>query len=72
MDEVAGGFMSLRGDTETVGFAERFWIKVQLEYKLKKGGVTGKRKIDEVADRQVHTPVYYRLLTLYFSADIPL
>jgi len=60
VDEVAGGSMSLRGDSETVGFGERFWVKVQHEYKLKAGeeerkkeGATGKRKIDEVADKYV-------------------
>ncbi|KAF8587399.1 actin-crosslinking protein [Ramaria rubella] len=55
VDEVAGGTLALRGDSDTVGFGERFWVKVQHEYKLKAGeeerkkeGVTGKRKIDEV------------------------
>lgn len=61
MDEVAGGSLALRGDSDTVGFGERFWVKVQHEYKLKAGeeerkkeGVTGKRKIDEVEDKCVH------------------
>lgn len=33
VDEVAGGNMSLRGDSEEVGFRERFWVKVQSKYK---------------------------------------
>ncbi|KAF8529675.1 FRG1-like family-domain-containing protein [Hysterangium stoloniferum] len=55
VDEVAGGSLALRGDSDIVGFGERFWVKVQQEYKLKAGeeerkkeGVAKKRKIDEV------------------------
>lgn len=33
VDEVAGGALQLRGDSEEVGFRERFWIKVQSKYK---------------------------------------
>lgn len=55
VDEVAGGSLALRGDSDTVGFGERFWVKVQHEYKQKAGeeerkkveGETKKRKIDE-------------------------
>lgn len=35
VDEVAGGTLQLRGDSETMGFAERFHVKVQNEYKRK-------------------------------------
>ena len=35
IDEAAGGVMTLRGDSEEVGFAERFFVKVQAEYKRK-------------------------------------
>ncbi|KAG9010090.1 hypothetical protein FRB93_004752 [Tulasnella sp. JGI-2019a] len=35
VDEVAGGTLQLRGDSENVGFAERFHVKVQNEYKRK-------------------------------------
>lgn len=35
VDEVAGGHMALRGDAEEVGFNERFFIRVQNEYKKK-------------------------------------
>ncbi|KAH7889416.1 FRG1-like family-domain-containing protein [Phlebopus sp. FC_14] len=33
VDEVAGGILQLRGDSEEVGFRERFWVKVQSKYK---------------------------------------
>ena len=33
VDEVAGGSLELRGDSEVVGFAERFWVKIQEKYK---------------------------------------
>ncbi|EJD34138.1 hypothetical protein AURDEDRAFT_28969, partial [Auricularia subglabra TFB-10046 SS5] len=29
VDETAGGSMALRGDSDTIGFAEQFWAKVQ-------------------------------------------
>ena len=61
VDEVAGGSLALRGDSDTVGFGERFWVKVQYEYKVKAGeeerkkeGVVGKRKIDEVETKCAH------------------
>ncbi|KAK2466783.1 hypothetical protein APHAL10511_001041 [Amanita phalloides] len=33
IDEAAGGVLQLRGDSEAVGFQERFWVKVQYKYK---------------------------------------
>jgi len=33
VDEVAGGSLQLRGDSEEVGFRERFWVKIQNKYK---------------------------------------
>ncbi|GBE82200.1 FRG1-like family-domain-containing protein [Sparassis latifolia] len=33
VDEVAGGTIALRGDSDQVGFAERFWVKIQNKYK---------------------------------------
>ncbi|VDC06628.1 unnamed protein product [Peniophora sp. CBMAI 1063] len=33
VDEVAGGKLELRGDADTVGFNERFWVKIQSKYK---------------------------------------
>lgn len=56
VDEVAGGSLQLRGDSETIGFRERFWVKIQSKFKReaseeerkKKEGVSsGKRKINE-------------------------
>ena len=55
VDEVAGGVLQLRGDSEEVGFRERFWVKIQYKYKQevhaegrkKKEGVVGDAKIDE-------------------------
>jgi protein FRG1 len=35
IDEVAGGALTLRGDTDEPGFNERFFVKVQYEYKKK-------------------------------------
>jgi protein FRG1 len=33
VDEAAGGILQLRGDSDEVGFGERFWIKIQSKYK---------------------------------------
>jgi len=46
IDEVAGGSTQLRGDAETIGFGERFWVKVQSEYKKKAGEEERKKKGD--------------------------
>lgn len=59
VDEVAGGALQLRGDSEEVGFRERFWVKIQYKYKQeahaeeqqKKGGIVGDTKIDEAATK---------------------
>ncbi|KAG8735197.1 hypothetical protein FRC12_018182 [Ceratobasidium sp. 428] len=55
VDEVAGGQTTLRGDSDTAGFNERFWVRVQYEYKRKAGeedrkkaGKTRVQDIDEV------------------------
>ena len=54
IDEVAGGQLALRGDSETVGFQERFYVKIQNKYKQeaheeerKKGGALDQPSIDE-------------------------
>lgn len=55
VDEVAGGTLQLRGDSEEVGFRERFWVKVQSKYKTeateeekkKTDGLHDATKIDE-------------------------
>lgn len=59
VDEVAGGTLQLRGDSEEVGFRERFWVKIQhkfkqeahTEEKKKKEGLMGDAKIDEAATK---------------------
>lgn len=58
VDEVAGGTLQLRGDSEEVGFGERFWVKVQSKYKReaneeekkKKDGIAAP-KIDETSSK---------------------
>jgi protein FRG1 len=58
VDEVAGGALQLRGDSEEVGFRERFWVKIQHKYKQeahdekkKKEGVSSDGKIDEASTK---------------------
>jgi protein FRG1 len=55
VDEVAGGTLQLRGDSDEVGFGERFWVKIQNKYKKeateeekqRTEGMSGPPKIDE-------------------------
>lgn len=54
IDEVAGGQLALRGDSDIVGFQERFYVKIQSKYKQeaheeerKKGGELDLPSIDE-------------------------
>lgn len=54
LDEVAGGSLQLRGDSEEVGFRERFWVKIQNKFRKeaheeerKRKEVTAPPKIDE-------------------------
>jgi protein FRG1 len=58
VDEVAGGAWTLRGDSEDVGFRERFWVKVQSKYKKevneekkKQQGAIGEPSMDETATK---------------------
>ncbi|KAF8623589.1 hypothetical protein AX15_006354 [Amanita polypyramis BW_CC] len=44
MDEAAGGILQLRGDSEEVGFRERFWVKVQYKYKKEANEEEKKKK----------------------------
>lgn len=61
IDEVAGGSLQLRADSDEVGFKERFWLKIQSKYKkeaneeekTKKEGMAGPPKIDESATKSV-------------------
>ncbi|KAF8911964.1 FRG1-like family-domain-containing protein [Gymnopilus junonius] len=62
VDEVAGGQIQLRGDSEEVGFAERFWVKIQYKYKKeaheeekkRKDGLTAPPMIDESGTNRVY------------------
>ncbi|KAJ7097807.1 FRG1-like family-domain-containing protein [Mycena belliarum] len=62
VDEVAGGALTLRGDSEEVGFRERFWIKVQYKYKKeaneeekqKKDGLSDPLQIDETGTNKIY------------------
>ncbi|THU87240.1 actin-crosslinking protein [Dendrothele bispora CBS 962.96] len=64
VDEVAGGSLQLRGDSENVGFGERFWVKIQNKYKKEaheeekkkslKEGMVGTSRIDEAGTNRLH------------------
>ncbi|KAH7929736.1 hypothetical protein BV22DRAFT_106524 [Leucogyrophana mollusca] len=61
VDEVAGGTLQLRGDSEDVGFRERFWVKIQSKYKKeaheekkKREGVSDVVSIDEASTNRLH------------------
>jgi len=61
VDEVAGGNLTLRSDSEEVGFAERFWVKIQYKYqkeaheeKKKKDGLTTEPVIDESSSNRIY------------------
>ncbi|KIK08198.1 hypothetical protein K443DRAFT_672688 [Laccaria amethystina LaAM-08-1] len=61
VDEVAGGSLQLRADSEDVGFAERFWVKIQYKYQKeaneeemkRKDGLTGLPKINETSSNRL-------------------
>jgi len=54
--------MELRGDSDEVGFRERFWIKVQYKYKneaneeekKKKDGLSDPMRIDETGTNKLY------------------
>jgi protein FRG1 len=62
VDEVAGGALQLRGDSEEVGFGERFWVKIQNKYKKeaseeekkKTDGLHDATKIDETSTNRIY------------------
>ncbi|KAF8969831.1 FRG1-like family-domain-containing protein [Flammula alnicola] len=62
VDEVAGGALQLRGDSDEVGFAERFWVKIQYKYKKeaheeekkRKDGLSAPPGIDESSTNRVY------------------
>ncbi|KAL0946653.1 hypothetical protein HGRIS_012847 [Hohenbuehelia grisea] len=62
VDEAAGGSLQLRGDSDEVGFGERFWVKIQYKYKKeanqeekkkKMEGATVQTKIDETSSNHM-------------------
>lgn len=61
VDEVAGGSLQLRGDSEEVGFRERFWLKIQSKYKKEAHEEKKKREagseltvVDETSTNHIH------------------
>ena len=63
IDEVAGGQLTLRGDSDTVGFQERFYVKIQNKYKQeaheeerKKGGELDLPSMDEKSTKCAFDP----------------
>jgi protein FRG1 len=63
IDEVAGGQLTLRGDSDTVGFQERFHVKIQNKYKQeaheeerKKGGELDLPSMDEKSTKYFLDP----------------
>jgi len=65
IDEAAGGALQLRADSDTVGFNERFWVKVQGKFKkeaneeirkksLKDGDEERVNKIDEASTNRMY------------------
>ncbi|KAF9227501.1 hypothetical protein BS17DRAFT_773883 [Gyrodon lividus] len=61
VDEVAGGALQLRGDSEEVGFRERFWVKIQNKYKKEAHEEKKKREdgseltvVDEASVNRLH------------------
>lgn len=80
VDEVAGGAIALRGDSEEVGFRERFWVKIQNKYKKeahdeerkRKEGMSTDANIDEASTKSVlYLPILRILITLLFQQTIP-
>lgn len=78
VDEVAGGALQLRGDSEEVGFTERFWVKVQYKYKKeaneeekkRKDGASGPTAADEATAKYVITlssPHDVRSITIFLA-----
>ena len=76
VDEVAGGSLQLRADSEDVGFAERFWVKIQYKYqkeaneeeKKRKDGQTGLPRINETSSKYATLcTVFLPSLTIFQS-----
>ncbi|KAI0646999.1 FRG1-like family-domain-containing protein [Trametes meyenii] len=62
IDEIAGGQLALRGDSEEVGFRERFWVKIQNKYKReaheeekkRTEGLTDLSSVDEASTNKIY------------------
>lgn len=76
VDEIAGGSLSLRGDSDEVGFGERFWVKIQSKYKKEANEEEKKRKegigmdsmVDEASSKCVlHKIVMYLRFEFIFT-----
>lgn len=79
VDEVAGGSLSLRGDADEVGFAERFYVKIQNKYKKeahaeerkKKEGVSLDADFNEATAKYVcETPCDVQLCSLPLPCSV--
>jgi protein FRG1 len=80
VDEVAGGALQLRGDSEEVGFRERFWVKIQYKYKKeaneeekqRKEGASGPSAADELTAKYAAfiRSSYTRVLTRFESSKL--
>lgn len=78
VDEVAGGQLTLRGDSDTVGFQQRFYVKIQYKYKQeaheeerKKSGALDLPSTDEKGTKCVLDPcplsrLFYPLILVLF------
>lgn len=54
VDEVAGGNLALRGDADEVGFNERFFVRVQSQYKKKVHEEERQKKLASNDDDEVY------------------
>ncbi|KAF8892472.1 FRG1-like family-domain-containing protein [Infundibulicybe gibba] len=54
IDEAAGGILQLRGDSEEVGFRERFWKEANEEENKRKDGATAPPKINETSSNHIY------------------
>lgn len=66
VDEVAGGTMSVRGDSDEVGFNERFWVKIQSKYKKEAHEEERKKKEGEVKQKIDEAGTKYDILLYFF------
>lgn len=67
VDEVAGGQLSLRGDSDQVGFGERFYVKIQDKYKREAHEEERKKKMEA----HIIEPVMDEAATKYAQSSTP-